>query len=100
MSDEVHHFHHSDARLTIDLDVTHTTRGDTWEIDVKGAAGPDEAIAAFVQTRDRLLPTLQTEATATVKIELPQTGQNGDVQKDPVGKPAKAKKEPPEASPA
>lgn len=92
---EVHHFHHSEGRLTIDLDVSHNTRGDTWEIDVKGADSPQAAVAAFVDARDRLLPTLLSEA----KVEVPPTGTNSDVQKDPVAKSARPKKEPPESAP-
>lgn len=52
---EVHHYHHTDpGPVTVDLKVAHTTRGDTWEIDVKGAADGDAAVETFVATRAKL----------------------------------------------
>jgi hypothetical protein len=59
MSEEVHHYHHDDPRVTVDLKVAHTTRGDTWEVEVKGAAGPDQAVTTFVETRRRLTSELE-----------------------------------------
>lgn len=55
MADEVHHYHHTDpAPITVDVKVAHTTRGDTWEIDVKGAASGFDAVQTFVATRKQL----------------------------------------------
>ena len=55
MSEDVHHYHHTDpGPVTVDLKVAHTTRGDTWEIDVKGAPTGDEAVMTFVATRKEL----------------------------------------------
>lgn len=53
--DIVHHYHHTDpSPVTVDLKVAHTTRGDTWEIDVKGAPTPKDAVETFVATRAEL----------------------------------------------
>jgi len=68
MPDKVHHYHHTDAApVTIDLKVAHTTRGDTWEIEVKGAAGPQTAVTAFTDTRELLTPHLAPETKETPK---------------------------------
>lgn len=67
MPDEVHHFHHDDPRVTVDLKVAHTTRGDTWEIEVKGAASPVDAVNAFLDTRVNLTPHLAPETKEASK---------------------------------
>jgi len=68
MPDEVHHYHHTDpAPVTIDLKVAHTTRGDTWEIEVKSAPTPAQAVAIFTDTRDGLTPHLAPETKETPK---------------------------------
>jgi hypothetical protein len=56
MAEDIHHFHHDDPRVTVDLKVAHTTRGDTWEVEVKGAATPTDAVTLFVDTRHKLEP--------------------------------------------
>jgi hypothetical protein len=68
MPDEVHHYHHTDAApVTIDLKVAHTTRGDTWEIEVKSALTPETAVLIFTSTRDKLTPHLAPETKETPK---------------------------------
>jgi len=66
MPDEVHHFHHDDPRVTVDLKVAHTTRGDTWEVEVKGAGSPTEAVETFAKTKDELAAHI-TEPKETTK---------------------------------
>lgn len=55
MTERVDHYHHTDpGPVTVDLKVAHTTRGDTWEIEVKGALTGDIALAQFLATRAAL----------------------------------------------
>jgi hypothetical protein len=65
MAEDIHHFHHDDPRVTVDLKVAHTTRGDTWEVEVKGAATASDAVAFFLDIKHKLEPhnTETKEAT-------------------------------------
>jgi len=58
MPDEVQHYHHTVPTISVDLKVAHTTRGDTWEIEVKGATDGKAAVAEFLATRGELEPHL------------------------------------------
>jgi hypothetical protein len=55
MPEETHTYHHNPPAV-VDLKVGHNTRGDTWEIEVKGAKDGAEAVALYLETRDKLEP--------------------------------------------
>ena len=64
MAEETHVHHHNDDKPTVSLRVAHTTRGDTWEVEVKGTPTPAQAVAMFSDTRAKLEAQLTPERGA------------------------------------
>ena len=64
MAEETHVHHHNDDKPTVSLRVAHTTRGDTWEVEIKGAPNAEQAVAMFTDTRAKLEVQLTPERGA------------------------------------
>ena len=60
MTEEQHVYHHHDPRgPEIDLEVAETTRGQTWKVEIKGCASPEQAIDLYDRTATGLADLLK-----------------------------------------
>ena len=63
---EVHHYHHDDPTMTYKVNLSSTTRGPTWEIEIQNAVNP------------AALSTALAEARKVVKAEIASWGVEAD----------------------
>lgn len=58
--EESHEYHHYDPREPeVELEVSHTTRGPTWKVNIKGAKTPEEAVELYRRTASGLADLME-----------------------------------------